>query len=83
MSSTLGWLRSSRRCGGVLAQKGAPGPARTAFTPHVTLLYDQRSLAGQAVLPTQWVAGGFVLLRSFVGETRYQELAAGSWQLKT
>lgn len=34
---------------GVLGQKGAPGPARTAFTPHVTLLYDQRFLAAQAV----------------------------------
>ena len=66
---------------GVLAQKGVPGPARTAFTPHVTLLYDQRSLAGQAVSPLQWVAGGCVLSRSFVGETRHQEL--GSWQLKT
>ena len=61
-----------------LADAGVPGPSRTSFTPHVTLLYDPKAIAEQAVSPVQWTARDFVLLRSFVGETRYEEL--GSWQ---
>ncbi|MDB5964922.1 MAG: 2-5 ligase [Polaromonas sp.] len=64
-----------------LAEGGVPGPARgAAFTPHVTLLYDPQRIAEQEVAPVHWTATDYVLFRSFVGQTRYEEL--GRWPLK-
>lgn len=50
-----------------------------AFTPHVTLLYDRRRLPLQPVQPLRWHVGEFVLIRSFLGQTRYQ--LEGRWPL--
>lgn len=50
-----------------------------AFTPHMTLLYDPRRLPVQPVQPIRWLVREFVLIRSFLGQTRYQ--LEGRWQL--
>jgi len=44
---------------------------KSGFLPHVTLLYDQRSVAEEEVETVSWVVNEFVLVRSFVGETKY------------
>ena len=60
-------------------QQGAGGKPGHAFTPHMTLLYDQRRLPLQPVQPLRWHVGEFLLVRSFLGQTRYQ--LEGRWQL--
>lgn len=49
--------------------------AKPAYTPHVTLLYDDRAVAEQAVQPISWTAGEFVLVRSLIGQTLHVPLA--------
>lgn len=50
------------------------------FTPHVTLLYDHRSVAPQPVEPIAWTAREFVLVHSELGQTRHHVL--GRWPLR-
>jgi 2'-5' RNA ligase len=50
------------------------------FTPHVTLLYDSRLVAEQAVSPIHWTAHELVLVHSLLGQTRYVPLAR--WPLQ-
>ena len=50
------------------------------FTPHVTLLYDSRSVAEQPVAPIHWTAHELVLVHSLLGQTRYVPLAR--WTLQ-
>lgn len=50
-----------------------------AFTPHLTLLYDTRRLPVQPVQPIRWWVREFVLIRSFLGQSRYQ--LEGRWSL--
>lgn len=59
--------------------QGVGGKPGHAFTPHMTLLYDQRRLPLQPVQPLRWHVGEFLLVRSFLGQTRYQ--LEGRWQL--
>jgi len=49
------------------------------FTPHLTLLYDKRRLPVQPVQPLRWQVREFVLIRSYLGQIRYQ--LEGRWQL--
>ena len=49
------------------------------FTPHMTLLYDRRRMPIQPVQPLRWFVREFVLIRSFLGQSRYQ--LEGCWQL--
>jgi 2'-5' RNA ligase len=49
------------------------------YTPHMTLLYDSRYVEARDVAPVEWTAKDFVLLRSFIGKTRYEML--GRWSL--
>ncbi|MDI1268788.1 MAG: RNA 2',3'-cyclic phosphodiesterase [Polaromonas sp.] len=49
--------------------------AKPGFTPHVTLLYDDRSVPAQAVTPVSWTAHEFVLVHSLMGQTRHVPLA--------
>lgn len=48
------------------------------YTPHVTLLYDGRSVAEHAVERVAWTAHEFVLVRSLLGRTRHVPLARWS-----
>jgi 2'-5' RNA ligase len=48
------------------------------FTPHVTLLYDERHLGEQTVESVRWTAREFVLVRSLLGRSQYVQLARWS-----
>jgi 2'-5' RNA ligase len=50
------------------------------YTPHVTLLYDRRSVAEQSVAPIEWTVREFVLVHSLVGKTQHIPLAR--WPLR-
>jgi 2'-5' RNA ligase len=50
------------------------------FTPHVTLLYDDRAVAPQPIEPIVWTVREFVLVRSLLGKTEH--LILGRWSLR-
>jgi 2'-5' RNA ligase len=52
--------------------------AKPGFTPHVTLLYDDRGVPEQAVAPVSWTAHEFVLVHSLIGQTLHVPLARWS-----
>jgi RNA 2',3'-cyclic 3'-phosphodiesterase len=66
----------------VAATIGVPGipAARSEFTPHVTLLYDQRDVREEPVEEIGWPVGEFVLIRSLFGRSRHIVLT--SWPLR-
>jgi 2'-5' RNA ligase len=51
---------------------------KPGFTPHVTLLYDDRSVPEQAVPPVSWTAHELVLVHSLIGQTLHVPLARWS-----
>jgi 2'-5' RNA ligase len=53
---------------------------RPGYTPHLTLLRDDRCVAEQAIEPIGWTAGEFVLVRSLLGRSRHIPLAR--WPLR-
>jgi 2'-5' RNA ligase len=55
-----------------LARRGLRRLANTNFTPHVTLLYDLRSVDEYPVAPVVWTVAEFVLVHSLKG---HQHLA--------
>ncbi|MEH2528233.1 MULTISPECIES: RNA 2',3'-cyclic phosphodiesterase [unclassified Bradyrhizobium] len=61
-------LESFRRMlGGALTRSGLRWVANTNFTPHVTLLYDARSVDEHPIQPIFWTVTEFVLIRSIKG----------------
>jgi len=62
-----------------LRKAGLDNWAQPAFTPHVTLLYDNRSVPEQPIEPVAWTVREFVLMRSLLGMSRYETL--GRWPL--
>lgn len=62
-----------------LAEQGITGDSR--FTAHLTLLYSEEVLPWQRIAPVQWRVEDFVLIRSFLGQTRYQ--LEGRWPLRS
>jgi 2'-5' RNA ligase len=50
-----------------LTRRGVRRPASTNFTPHVTLLYDVRSVDEYPVEPVAWTVAEFVLVHSMKG----------------
>jgi 2'-5' RNA ligase len=52
----------------------------SAFTPHITLLYDSRRIDEQSIEPICWTVREFVLVRSLIGKTRY--VGIDRWQLR-
>lgn len=48
---------------------------RPDFTPHVTLLYDNRPVPEEAVETVRWTVRDFVVVHSLLGETRHEKLA--------
>jgi len=67
-------LDQALRRQGVL--RGSPGH----FVPHLTLLYDDARVPQQPIEPLQWRASDFALVRSLLGQTRYEIL--GRWPLR-
>ena len=52
---------------------------RERYTPHLTTGYSVKRVPPQAIAPISWTVTELVLLRSFYGLTRYEEL--GRWTL--
>jgi len=64
----LGRLQSFRRMlGAALTRRGLRRVANTHFTPHVTLLYDARSVDEHPIEPIFWTVTEFVLIHSKKG----------------
>jgi len=61
-----------------MREKGLP-TSDLSFRPHVTMLYGPRFVEEELVEPIHWKANAIVLVRSYVGQTRYRQLA--SWPL--
>ena len=61
-----------------LLRHGLPGGAR--FTPHMTLFYDRQSLPETTIAPLQWQVEDLVLIRSLLGQGRYE--VEGRWPLR-
>lgn len=62
---------------------GAVGLGRLVertFTPHVTLLYDDRAVETQAIDPIAWTVREIVLVHSLLGKTEHRML--GRWPLQ-
>ncbi len=55
-------------------------PAMSHFTPHMTLLYDSRTVREQPIEPIRMNVQDLVLVHSLVGQSRYIELAR--WPLR-
>ena len=76
--SGLRRLSSFRRMlGAALTRSGLRRVANANFTPHVTLLYDARSVDEHPIQPIVWTVTEFVLIRSMNG---HQYL--GRWPLQ-
>lgn len=60
-----------------MAEQGLVGDSQ--FTPHLTLLYVDTALPLQRIEPVRWWARDIVLIRSFLGQSRYQ--IEGRWSL--
>lgn len=63
-----------------LQEVGLARDSRPVYTPHLTLLRDDRCLAAQAVEPIAWTAREFVLVDSLLGRSRHVVLAR--WPLR-
>ena len=48
------------------------------FNPHMTLLYDRRTIPSTSAESIKWKVGKLALVRSLVGRTKYEWL--GEWQ---
>lgn len=48
------------------------------LNPHMTLLYDGKKIPRRSIQPINWMAGELALIRSHVGETKYDWL--GRWE---
>ena len=65
--------------GEAMARQGFHHVPVAHYTPHMTLLYDSRYVAAHGVIPVEWIARDFVLIRSLIGKARYEVL--GRWAL--
>jgi 2'-5' RNA ligase len=54
--------------------------AEARFTPHVTLVYDDREVAQRPVDPIGWTVNEFVLVHSLIGQTKH--IVLGRWPLR-
>ncbi len=62
-----------------LRAEGVRPPADRPFSPHLTLLYAQRRIAGEWIEPVSWRVDNFALIRSHFGQGRHEIL--GRWSL--
>lgn len=60
--------------GDALKKAGLGRYVGTQFTPHVTLLYDMKTVHREPVEPLGWTVGEFVLVHSLLGKTRHIQL---------
>lgn len=62
-----------------LQETGAVRHSWGSFTPHLTLFWDPACIAEQPVAPISWTVKEFVLVHSFVGESKH--LVVKRWPL--
>lgn len=62
-----------------LALRGRLNRKHTEFSPHLTLVYDRKSLAREPVIPITWKADEIALILSEAGKSIYHIL--GRWKL--
>jgi RNA 2',3'-cyclic 3'-phosphodiesterase len=53
----------------------------SSFTPHITVLYDEQSVAERAIEPVSWTVREFVLVHSRIGQNQPYALL-GRWPLQ-
>jgi RNA 2',3'-cyclic 3'-phosphodiesterase len=70
-----------RALGAALQAAGLLHAAAVRFTPHVTLLYDDRQVIDEPVDTIAWTVREFVLIDSLIGQGRHVPLAR--WSLTT
>ena len=58
-----------------MAANGLARHARSAFTPHMTLLYDDRAIGDAAIEPIRWQVRELVLVHSLLGQRTHVALA--------
>ena len=75
---STGLARLYESLGTRLAAAGLARPER-GFVPHVTLLYDARTIAPRPIEPLGWTVREFLLIHSLLGRTEYRVL--GRWSL--
>jgi 2'-5' RNA ligase len=75
-----GLLELQRALGVAMTKVGLGRFASSQYTPHMTLLYDERSVAKQAIETFVWPVREFVLVHSLVGQARHEVLAR--WPLR-
>lgn len=63
-----------------MARAGFGDQTQRYFTPHATLLYDNRSVPEHDIEPISWTVREFVLVRSLHGQSRYVQLM--KWPLR-
>ena len=72
--------RLHRLLGEAMRRVGLWRTVRSSFTPHVTMLYDSRTVAERPVPPVRWTVREFVLVHSPQGHSRHYHL--GRWELR-
>jgi RNA 2',3'-cyclic 3'-phosphodiesterase len=55
-------------------------PARREFTPHLTLLYDERAVPEEPIEDISWLVSEFALIRSLYGQARH--IVRRRWTLR-
>lgn len=73
--------RLQRMLAGAMKDAGLGEYVRTSFRPHVTLLYDDKCVARQAVDPIRWTVSELVLVHSVAAEGRH--ITLGQWPLQS
>ena len=73
-------LIAFQRALGHAIQKRGLGRAKPQYTPHVTMLYDERAVEDHAIEPVRWTVRDFVLVHSLRGQSQYNIL--GRWPLR-
>lgn len=73
-----GLIRLQEALGHALMKAGLRLPRQSGSTPHLTLMYDDRT-CDFPIEPIGWTVSGFVLVDSLVGQSRHVHL--GQWLL--
>lgn len=60
---------------GSAMERAALGQAFRSYTPHMTLLRDSQLVPDHPITPIGWWVREFVLVHSFLGQSRYEFLA--------
>lgn len=75
-----GLMSFQQALGQAMTQVGLGRMVNQRYTPHVTLLYDDRNVAEHPVEPINWTVREFVLVHSLLGQHRHVPL--GRWPLR-